>query len=140
MKTSDTQSSPTSLRATLCLVSRRKVPKFSRSAGRAWCASPARHLENGTVLVRDGVIEAVGTNTSPLPADAWVIEGKGTHGLPRLSGCNEHVGIAWFDGRERRPAGVGARGGGGAPAAAASYGAATGQSMVRKTGRATQAI
>jgi imidazolonepropionase-like amidohydrolase len=33
-------------------------------------------IENGTVILRDGVIEAVGENVTA-PADAWVIDGKG---------------------------------------------------------------
>jgi imidazolonepropionase-like amidohydrolase len=40
-------------------------------------------IENGTVVLRDGVIEAVGDNITP-PADAWVIEGKGMTVYPGL--------------------------------------------------------
>jgi imidazolonepropionase-like amidohydrolase len=40
-------------------------------------------LERGTVLLRDGVIEAVGTNVN-IPADMWVIEGKGLTVYPGL--------------------------------------------------------
>jgi hypothetical protein len=40
-------------------------------------------LESGTVVVRDGIIEAVGANITA-PADAWVIEGKGLTVYPGL--------------------------------------------------------
>jgi Amidohydrolase family len=40
-------------------------------------------IENGTVVLRDGVIEAVGDNVTP-PADAWVIDGKGMTVYPGL--------------------------------------------------------
>ncbi|MDQ6677136.1 MAG: amidohydrolase family protein [Acidobacteriota bacterium] len=40
-------------------------------------------IENGTVVVRDGVIAAVGPNLSP-PADAWIIDGKGLTVYPGL--------------------------------------------------------
>src|SRR5690625_7151651 len=33
-------------------------------------------IENGTIVVRDGVITAVGPRAE-VPADAWVIDGKG---------------------------------------------------------------
>jgi imidazolonepropionase-like amidohydrolase len=40
-------------------------------------------IEAGTVVLRDGVIEAVGENITP-PADAWVIDGKGMTVYPGL--------------------------------------------------------
>jgi cytosine/adenosine deaminase-related metal-dependent hydrolase len=40
-------------------------------------------LERGAVLLRDGMIEAVGENL-PIPADAWVIDGKGLTVYPGL--------------------------------------------------------
>ena len=40
-------------------------------------------IDSGTVVVRDGVIEAVGANITA-PADAWVIEGKGLTVYPGL--------------------------------------------------------
>ena len=40
-------------------------------------------IENGTVILRDGMIEAVGENVT-VPADAWVIEGKGMTVYPGL--------------------------------------------------------
>ncbi len=40
-------------------------------------------LDRGTVLLRDGLIEQVGTNVT-VPADAWVIDGKGLTVYPGL--------------------------------------------------------
>ena len=40
-------------------------------------------IESGTVVVRDGLIEAVGANVTP-PSDAWVVEGKGLTVYPGL--------------------------------------------------------
>ena len=40
-------------------------------------------IEGGTVVLRDGVIEAVGDNVNA-PADAWVIDGKGMTVYPGL--------------------------------------------------------
>src|ERR1700694_5280422 len=40
-------------------------------------------IAKGTVVVRDGLIEAVGANVS-VPADAWVIEGEGLTVYPGL--------------------------------------------------------
>ena len=46
---------------------------------------PVSHpvIEKGTVVVRDGLIEAVGANIQP-PADAWVIDGAGLTVYPGL--------------------------------------------------------
>jgi len=40
-------------------------------------------IANGTIVVRDGLIEAVGA-TAPVPAGAWTIDGKGMHVYPGL--------------------------------------------------------
>jgi imidazolonepropionase-like amidohydrolase len=40
-------------------------------------------LEHGTVVIRDGLIEAVGADVS-IPADAWVIDGQGLTVYPGL--------------------------------------------------------
>jgi imidazolonepropionase-like amidohydrolase len=50
-------------------------------------------LENATVLVSRGVITAVGTNVT-IPADAWVIEGKGLTVYPGLVDAFTDVGVA----------------------------------------------
>lgn len=45
-------------------------------------AGPA--IERATVVVRNGLIEAVGANLAP-PADAWVVEAAGVHVYPGLT-------------------------------------------------------
>lgn len=50
-------------------------------------------LQNATVLVSRGVITAVGTNVA-IPADAWVIEGKGLTVYPGLVDAFTDVGVA----------------------------------------------
>ncbi len=40
-------------------------------------------IANGTLVVRNGLIEAVGASVT-VPADAWVIDGKGLHVYPGL--------------------------------------------------------
>ncbi len=59
-------------------------------APRVWAIENARvvrvsapPLEHGTVVLRDGVIEAVGENIKT-PADAWIIDGKGLTVYPGL--------------------------------------------------------
>src|SRR5208282_4922371 len=50
-------------------------------------------LENATLVVSRGVITAMGTNVI-IPADAWVIEGKGLTVYPGLVDAFTDVGVA----------------------------------------------
>jgi imidazolonepropionase-like amidohydrolase len=50
-------------------------------------------IENATVVVSRGIITAVGTNVS-IPADAWVIDGKGLTVYPGLIDGFTDVGVA----------------------------------------------
>ncbi len=50
-------------------------------------------MENATVVVSRGVITAIGTNVT-IPADAWVIEGKGLIVYPGLIDGFTDVGMA----------------------------------------------
>jgi imidazolonepropionase-like amidohydrolase len=50
-------------------------------------------LENATVVVSRGIITAVGTNVA-IPADAWVIDGKGLTVYPGLIDGFTDVGVA----------------------------------------------
>jgi imidazolonepropionase-like amidohydrolase len=75
-------------------------------------------IEHGTVLVRDGLIEAVGENINA-PADAWVIDCKGLTVYPGLIDSLSNWGLT------NTPAGTaaaatGGRGGGRAAAAVAA--------------------
>ncbi len=71
-------------------------------------------IAKGTVVVRNGLIEAVGANVTP-PADAWVIEGEGLTVYPGLVDALSTIGIP------QPAAAAGATGGrgGGPPAAPA---------------------
>jgi hypothetical protein len=67
-------------------------------------------LEHATVVVRKGLIEAVGANVTA-PADAWIIEGDGLTVYPGLIDALSTVGLA--EAPAARPTG-----GGGTPTAA----------------------
>jgi imidazolonepropionase-like amidohydrolase len=63
-------------------------------------------IPNGTVLIRGGLIEAVGANI-PIPADAAVIDAKGAHVYPGLIDAETSLGFPSARPQTRR------RGGGG---------------------------
>src|SRR5437868_4061446 len=66
-------------------------------------------IPRGTVVFRNGLIEAVGTDV-PVPTDAWVVEGEGLTVYPGLIDALSTIGIP-----EAAPAttATGGRGGGG---------------------------
>ena len=74
-------------------------------------------IPSGTVVLRNGLIEAVGANVQP-PADAWIIEGKGLTVYPGLIDGLSTLGIPQAAPATGVAAGAGGRGG--APAAAAA--------------------
>ena len=49
-------------------------------------------MENGTVVIANGLIQAVGTNVA-IPAEAWVIDGKGLTVYPGLIDAGDDLGI-----------------------------------------------
>src|SRR5215469_13765652 len=49
-------------------------------------------IAKGTVVLRNGLIEAVGENV-PVPADAWVVDGEGMTVYPGLIDSLSTVGI-----------------------------------------------
>ncbi len=67
-------------------------------------------IAKGTVVVRNGLIEAVGENVQP-PAGAWIVAGEGLTVYPGLIDPLSSVGIA---GAATTPAATGGRGGRGA--------------------------
>jgi imidazolonepropionase-like amidohydrolase len=72
-------------------------------------------IENGTVVVGNGLIEAVGANVT-VPGDAWVIDGSGLTVYPGLFDALSQVGLQGSGGQ----GGGGGGGGGGNPFAAPS--------------------
>src|ERR1051325_3636881 len=67
-------------------------------------------IAKGTVVVRNGLIEAVGENVA-VPADAWVVEGEGLTVYPGMIDALSSVGLG-SGGAATAAAGTG-RGGGG---------------------------
>ena len=60
--------------------------------GRIWTASDAGILEEHDVLIRDGVIEAIGTDLQA-PEDAVIVDLNGRHLTPGMIDCHSHTGI-----------------------------------------------
>src|SRR5215204_6216096 len=50
-------------------------------------------IENGTVVVTDGVISAVGGPDTPIPEDARIVEVPGSWVLPGFVEAHGHVGV-----------------------------------------------
>ncbi len=59
-------------------------------------------IEHGAIVVRDGLIQAVGANVN-IPSDAWIIEGEGLTVYPGLIDAMSTIGIP-----EASPTGAGA--------------------------------
>src|ERR1035438_6156625 len=72
-------------------------------------------IEHGTIIVRDGLIEAVGENVTP-PADAWVVDCKGPTVYPGLIDALSNWGLT----NSPAPTAVAAGGRGGGRAQAAT--------------------
>lgn len=51
-------------------------------------------IENGVVIIRGGLIEAVGKNDIPIPLDATTIDAKGAHIYPGLIDAQTSLGFA----------------------------------------------
>lgn len=66
-------------------------------------------LERGTVVIRNGLIEQAGADAA-IPADAWIIEGKGLTVYPGLIDALSTLGLPEFAPQERPQ-----RAGGGTP-------------------------
>jgi imidazolonepropionase-like amidohydrolase len=87
-------------------------------------------IAKGTVVLRNGLIEAVGENV-PVPADAWVVDGEGLTVYPGLIDALSTVGIA---GAAPAAAAGGGRGGGGRNAAQAAPAGAAAAPAARSNG------
>src|ERR1700730_14464295 len=67
-------------------------------------------IENGTVVIAKGLIQAVGTNVA-IPPEAWVIDGKGLTVYPGLIDAGTNLGLAQDDdAAKKRGAGPAASG------------------------------
>src|SRR3984957_20410926 len=67
-------------------------------------------IAKGTVILRNGLIEAVGENVQ-VPADAWVVDGEGMTVYPGLIDALSTVGIPGAGGAAAAAGGRGGRGG-----------------------------
>ncbi|CAN5888188.1 amidohydrolase family protein [soil metagenome] len=79
-------------------------------------------IEKGTIVIRDGLIAALGANVA-VPADARVVDGTGLTVYPGLFDAFGSIGIA-----AGAPSGGGGRGGGGGAAAALAAPTTSGRS------------
>jgi imidazolonepropionase-like amidohydrolase len=66
-------------------------------------------IENGTVVIAKGLIQAVGANVA-IPPEAWVIDGKGLTVYPGLIDAGTNLGLAQDDDAKKRAAGPSASG------------------------------
>ncbi len=72
-------------------------------------------IERGTIVVRNGIIVAVGRNVSP-PAGAWIIDGSGLTVYPGLIDGLSSLGMSDADAPPAQRNGLGGGGPGGGPA------------------------
>jgi imidazolonepropionase-like amidohydrolase len=79
--------------AAIVLVARAEAPHVYAIAGARIVTAAGAPIESGTVVVRNGFIEAVGGAVTP-PADALVIEGKGLTVYPGLIDMGNSAGLA----------------------------------------------
>ncbi len=73
-------------------------------------------IERGTVVIANGIIEAVGTNVA-VPPEAWVINGEGLTLYPGFIDALSDVALQGEDNGRQAVGQAGRPGGGGAPAA-----------------------
>jgi imidazolonepropionase-like amidohydrolase len=66
-------------------------------------------IENGTVVVAKGLIQAVGVSVT-IPPEAWVIDGKGLTVYPGLIDAGTDLGLPKEESGEGSPAATGGRG------------------------------
>ena len=92
------------------LLSRADAPGVYAITGGTVHTVSGAPIPNGTVIIRDGLIEAVGASVA-VPADATVIDAKGSHVYPGLIDAQTSLGFA-------APASRGGGGGGGGGARA----------------------
>ena len=55
-----------------------------------WTCGPQGIIESGTVVIRDGFIDAVGADVK-IPKDALIIDGQGMHLTPGIIDCHSHM-------------------------------------------------
>ena len=84
------------------LAERPEPPPFYAIRDARVVAAPGKTMERATVLLADGLIEAVGADLE-IPADAWVIDGAGLTLYPGL--IDAMTDLAQSSGEETAPRG-----------------------------------
>ena len=78
--------------ASLTLAARAEGPRIYAITGARIVTAAGPAIEAGTIVLRDGFIDAVGA-TVTAPADAWVIDGKGLTVYPGLIDMGTTAGV-----------------------------------------------
>lgn len=78
--------------AAVTLAARAEGPRIYAIAGARIVTAAGPAIEAGTIVLRDGVIEAVGAAVTA-PPDAWVIDGKGLTVYPGLIDMGTTAGV-----------------------------------------------
>ncbi len=81
-------------------------PPFYAIRDAAVTTGTGETLERATVLIADGLIEAVGRDLE-IPADAWVLDGRGLRVYPGLIDALTHLGQVPSEEPRSRPGGFG---------------------------------
>ena len=108
---SATLAAPAIARAQLGVQRQRNAPSVYAITNAKIITVSGAPIERGTIVVRDGIIAAVGA-TAQAPADARVIDGTGLTVYPGLIDANSSVGIGPITSAATAEAGRGGRGGG----------------------------
>ena len=75
---------------------------FTRSPAARCIRFPVRPIPNGTVVIRHGLVEAVGANVA-IPPDAAIIDVQGAHVYPGLIDAQTSLGFHRAAARRERP-------------------------------------
>lgn len=99
---------PTLLLLLLPVAAHAQAPGVYAITGATVHPASGPDIANGTVLIRDGLIEAVGANVT-IPPDAAIIEAKGAHVYPGLIDAQTSLGFPSARPQTRRRGGGGQR-------------------------------
>ena len=119
---------PHVLGAQLGVQRERNVPNVYAITNARIVSMAGQPIERGTVVIRAGIIAAVGPTIQP-PADARVIDGNGLTVYPGLIDANSTLGYPSSTDAQASVAGRGGRGGGGGRGAAPTAGSGAPNSL-----------
>ena len=84
-------------------------PRYFAVKGARIVAVSGPAIENGTVVIAKGLIQAVGSNVT-IPPEAWVIDGAGLTVYPGLIDAGTNIGLAQDEDGKKPARGAGAAG------------------------------